>query len=293
MDVHLVDGTYELFRSYYGAPKDKSPDGREVAATRNLARSFLSLVTNEGATHVAIAFDTVIESYRNELFAGYKTGAGIEPDLWAQFPLAEQISRALGFVTWSMIEFEADDALATAAARFEADPTVNRIHLCSPDKDIMQCVRADRVVSVDRRRKKTLSEDDVVEKFGIGPRSIPDYLALVGDAADGLLGIPRWGAKSTAAVLAAYHHLEHIPAQAEAWTVKVRGAPALADNLAAARDDALLYRRLATLRTDVPLAEGLEDLEWRGANRAELTTIAAELGDDRLLARVPKWRPAP
>ena len=290
VDVHLVDGTYELFRSYYGPPGAKTPDGREVGATRNLARSLLSLVKNENATHVAVAFDTVIESYRNELYAGYKTGAGIDPDLWAQFPLAEEMARALGFVVWSMIEFEADDAIATGAAKFRTDDRVQRIHLCSPDKDLMQCVQGDRVVSVDRRRKKTLGEDGVLEKFGVPPVSIPDYLALVGDSADGLPGIPRWGAKTTSTVLAAYKHLDRIPSLARDWTVKVRGADALAANLDQARADAELYKQLATLRTDVPIEESLDDLEWKGADRDGVASMAENLDDDRLIDAVPRWR---
>ena len=289
MDVHLVDGTYELFRSYYGPPGATAPDGTEVGAVRNLARSLLALVTSENATHIAIAFDTVIESYRNELFGGYKTGDGIDPDLWAQFPLAERMASALGFVVWSMIQFEADDAIATGASKFGDRPDVDRIHLCSPDKDIMQCVRGDRVVSVDRRRKKVLDEPAVIAKFGVPPSSIPDFLALVGDAADGLPGIPRWGAKTSAEVLAEYSHIEHIPDDPSAWTIKVRGASTLAANLAEARSEALLYRELATLRTDVPLTESLNDLEWRGADKKALATLAEELGDKRLMERVPRF----
>ncbi len=290
MDVHLVDGTYELFRSYYGAPSALAPDGREVGAIRGLARSLLSLTTQEDATHIAIAFDTVIESFRNELFAGYKTGDGIDPKLWEQFPIAERMAKALGFVVWSMIDFEADDALATAANMFADREDVERIYLCSPDKDLMQCVRGTRIVSRDRRRKQTIDEAGVVEKFGVPPASIPDYLALVGDSADGIPGIPRWGAKSSAQVLSEYGHLDRIPRHAKDWKVKIRGAKTLATNLAAAEADALLYRRLATLRTDVPLTDSLEDLEWRGADRSTLTALGDELGDRRLVERVPRWR---
>ncbi len=289
MKVHLVDGTYELFRAYYGAPEAQAPDGREVGATRALLASFLSLVTNEGATHVAVAFDHVIESFRNDLFDGYKTGAGIDPALYGQFHLAERATAALGLTVWSMVEFEADDAIAAGAALYGDDARVEQVVLCSPDKDLAQCVRGDRVVLHDRRRKQTYDEAGVLEKYGVPPASIPDWLALVGDAADGLPGIPRWGAKSSAQVLADYPHLDQIPALPGQWKSKVRGAATLAANLAAQRDDALLYRTLATLRTDVPLEESLEDLEWRGADRDALTALVEELGDDKLLERIPKF----
>ena len=203
MQVHLVDGTYELFRAFYGAPRRTAPDGREAGATLALGRTLLGLIHNEGATHVGVAFDHVIESFRNELFAGYKTGQGIDPALLAQFEPAERMTRALGLVVWPMIEFEADDALATAAARYRRDRRVERVLICSPDKDLAQCVRGQRVVLVDRRRKKTIDEAAVVEKYGVGPASIADWLALVGDAADGIPGIPRWGARSSAAALRA------------------------------------------------------------------------------------------
>jgi 5'-3' exonuclease len=280
MQVHLVDGTYELFRCYYGAPKVQAQGGREVGATRALLSSLDSLLRQEGVSHVAIAFDTVIESFRNELFAGYKTSAGIEPELWAQFPLAERASRALGIVTWSMIEFEADDALATAAARFGADPTVERVVICTPDKDLAQMVSGTRIVCLDRRRKAILDEASVRAKFGVGPESIPDWLALVGDSADGFPGISRWGEKSAASVLAHYRHLEAIPDDARQWQVGVRGADALAQSLAAHRDEAMLYRRLATLRTDVPLLEGLAELRWRGVHAEPLAELCREIGFD-------------
>src|SRR5689334_16358632 len=257
MHVHLIDGTFELFRAYYGAPPSTDASGKEVGAARGLARSLLALLGERDVTHVAIAFDHVIESFRNDLYPGYKTGDGIEPDLYAQFGLAEDACRALGVVTWPMIEFECDDALATAAARFAASEAVERVVVCSPDKDLAQCVQADRVVCFDRIRRKRLDERGVVEKFGVHPQSIPDWLALVGDTADGYPGVPRWGAKSAAAVLAHYERLEHIPDDAAAWTVKVRGAAALAQSLAERRTEALLYRRLATLREDAPLAATL------------------------------------
>jgi len=286
VQVHLVDGTYELFRAFFGAPPTQTAAGLEVGAARSLARTLLALVKKEGATHVAVAFDHVIESFRNELFAGYKTGDGIEPTLWAQFPLAEQVTHALGFVTWPMVEFEADDALAAAAHRFADDPEVTQVRICTPDKDLAQCVRGDRVVTVDRRRGTELDAAGVEAKFGVRPGSIPDWLALVGDSADGIPGIPRWGAKSAAAVLMAYPRLEDIPARPDQWTVKVRGALNLSAELEARREDALLYRRLATLRTDVPLKETLHDLEWRGPRSAELEAAAQALDDPDLLRRV-------
>ena len=288
--VHLVDGTYELFRAFFGAPPATAPDGREVGAVRTLALQLLKLVRVEEVTHLGIAFDQRIESFRNDLFDGYKTGEGMDPVLFAQFPLAEELAAALGFVVWPMVEFEADDALATAAARFADDPRVAQVRIASPDKDLCQCVRGDRVVSVDVRREKVLDADGVVEKFGVEPASIPDWLALVGDDADGIPGLAGWGAKSTATVLARYGHVEDVPDDPQAWDVKVRGAARLAGTLAAERENALLYRTLATLRTDVPLAEDLDGLEWRGADRGALERVAGDLGDTRLLDRVPRFR---
>jgi 5'-3' exonuclease len=290
MRVHLVDGTYELFRAHFGAPAATAPDGTEVGATRGLLRSLLALLREDGVTHVACAFDHVIESFRNRLFAGYKTGEGVPEELMAQFPLAERATQALGLVTWSMVEFEADDALATAAARFADAPGVEEVLLCTPDKDLAQCVRGERVVCFDRLRRRRLDEVGVVGKFGVPPASIPDWLALVGDDADGIPGLERWGAKSASAVLARYRHLEGIPDDERSWEVAVRGAPALAQSLREGRVQAGLYRLLATLRTDVPLAEGFEDLRWRGARRRALEALCRELGETDLLARVPLWR---
>jgi 5'-3' exonuclease len=289
MNVHLVDGTYELFRAFYAVPSAKNAVGLEVGAVRGLLRSMLSLTREPGASHVAVAFDHVIESFRNDLFVGYKTGAGIDPDLWGQFELAERACAALGIVVWPMIEFEADDALATAAARFALLPEVEQVLIASPDKDLAQCVVGSRVVCLDRMRKKVLDDAGVREKFGVTPPQIPDYLALVGDSADGIPGVPRWGAKSAAAVLSAYGSLEDIPDSAAAWSVPVRGAAALAQSLAGLRAEAALYKRLATLRVDVPLTENLSDLEYRGAHRAALEAIAAELSDDSLLERVQRF----
>jgi 5'-3' exonuclease len=283
--VHLVDGTFELFRAYYGSPASETDDGFEVGAVRGLLRSLLALLGERGVAHIAIAFDHVIESFRNDLYPGYKTGDGIDPKLYAQFGPAEDACRALGVVTWPMIEFECDDALATAAARFAAEPGVEQVVICSPDKDLAQCVRGTRVVCLDRIRRKTLDEDGVRAKFGVGPASIPDWLALVGDSADGFPGVPRWGAKSASTVLGAYEHVERIPDDARAWTVAVRGAESLAASLREHRDDAFLFRRLATLRSDVPLTESLEDLRWRGAKLAALSGLTAGIFDEALRNR--------
>jgi len=289
MHVHLIDGTFELFRAYYGAPPSTDASGMEVGAARGLARSLLSLLGERDVTHVAVAFDHVIESFRNDLYPGYKTGEGIDPLLYAQFGLAEDACRALGIVTWPMIEFECDDALATAAARFAALPNVERVVVCSPDKDLTQCVDRDRVVCFDRIRRKRLDERGVREKFGVYPKSIPDWLALVGDTADGYPGVPRWGAKSAAAVLGAYEKLEAIPADVDAWDVAVRGAPALAASFATHRADAFLFRQLATLRTDVPLAESLGDLRWRGPDVRALEALAKVWGDDTIVERATRF----
>jgi 5'-3' exonuclease len=286
MNVHLIDGTYELFRSWFGAPESRSPEGLEVGATRGFLRSMAAMLRDESVTHVACAFDHTVESFRNDLFDGYKTGEGLEPDLFAQFPLVEEASRALGIVTWPMVEFEADDALAAGAAKFRDHPDVDRVLICSPDKDLCQCVRNGDVVTLDRRRSILLDDAGVREKFGVGPESIPDYLALVGDAADGIPGIPRWGAKSAATVLAKFTHIDAIPDDHEAWGMKVRGAAKLAENLRAQRDDAMLYRKLATLRTDAPIPEALDDLRWTGPHRAELESLCERLGETALLDRI-------
>ena len=283
MKIHLFDGTYELFRAFYGAPSSTTSSGEEVGATRSFLLSLAAFVKQPGVTHVACAFDHVIESFRNDLFDGYKTGEGIEPTLWSQFPLAEEAAHALGFVSWPMVEFEADDALATAADRFA--PLVEQVVILSPDKDLMQCVRGEKVVVHDRLRNRTYDEVGVIAKFGVSPASIPDYLALVGDSADGIPGIARWGAKSAAAVLAEYHHLEQIPDADRAWTVKLRGSAVLAQNLREARERSLLYRKLAVLRTDVPLSENLDDLRWRGPRQEALTSLCRRIEDDTVLAR--------
>ena len=288
MRIHLVDGTYELFRSYYGAPGKKAPDGREVGATLGLLRSLLALISNSGATHIACAFDHVIELFRNELFAGYKNGEGVDPDLLGQFPIAEEAVSALGLVVWPMVEFEADDAIASAVARFQDEPEVDQIVICSPDKDLAQLVSGSQVVCLDRRRNIVYDEDGVIEKYGVPPASIPDWLALVGDSADGFPGVPAWGAKSASAVLSRYEHLEAIPEDYIQWGLSAGRARRLAENLKTYRAEALLYRRLATLRRDVPLTQRIDDLEWVGA-RGRLRELCAELGDNSLPDRVLRW----
>jgi 5'-3' exonuclease len=285
--IHLVDATYELFRAWFALPSSKAPDGREVGATRGVLQTLLHLCRDEGATHVACATDHVVRSFRNELYAGYKTEAGVPEDLLAQFPLVEEAMRALGFVVWPMVEFEADDALAAGAARFAGRGA--QVVIATPDKDLAQCVRGREVVMLDRRRRTTLDEDGVRAKFGVSPGSIPDWLALVGDSADGYPGLPGWGERSAATLLARYGRIEDVPPSASAWDVKLRGAERLAATLAERRDEALLYKRLATLREDVPLAEELDELEWRGA-RAELRDLCGRLGFDGLPARVHRWR---
>ena len=290
MKLHLVDGTYELFRAHFGAPSATSPNGQPVGAVRGLMRSLLALLREPNVTHVAIAFDHVIESFRNDLFAGYKTGQGLDAQLLSQFPLAESTSRALGLVVWPMIPFEADDALATGAARYLQDPRVEQIVLCSPDKDLAQCVLDNTIICLDRMRKKTMNAEDVRAKFGVDPSSIPDYLALVGDSADGIPGVPRWGAKSASTVLGHYKHLSQIPDDDQDWQVRVRGANTLAQMLRQHRPQADLYRVLATLRTDVPLQEQVDDLEWTGADKKLLQDLCHLIGNEAILERIPRWR---
>jgi 5'-3' exonuclease len=289
--LHLVDGTYELFRSYFGAPKAFGRRGEEVGATRGLLRSLYGLLSEPGVTHVGVAFDHVIESFRNALFHGYKTSAGVPQDLLDQFVLAERAAAALGLVVWPMVEFEADDAIGAATARWQHLPEVEQVVICTPDKDMAQCVRGARIVLYDRMRRKMIDEAGVVEKFGVPPESIPDWLALVGDSSDGYPGVPRWGAKSAAAVLSVYSHLEAIPDREADWRVAVRGAASLAASLRDHREDAFLFRQLATLRFDVPLREDLDDLRWRGARRDELTALCHELDDAAFLERVRLWAP--
>jgi len=274
LDVHLIDGTYELFRHYYGAPRARDTQGREIGAVRGVLTSILSMI-NQGATHVGVATDHVIESFRNDLWPGYKTGEGIERDLLAQFPLLEESLDAMGVAVWPMVEFEADDALAAAAAQLADCSGVGRVVICTPDKDLAQSVRGTRVVQLIRRTREIRDEAGVVKRFGVTPESIPDYLALVGDAADGYPGLSGWGAKSTAAVLSKFRHLEAIPDNSAAWGVNAWNAGALARTLAENRDRAFLFRELATLRTDLHLFESVEDLKWGGPTPA-FAALAAD-----------------
>jgi 5'-3' exonuclease len=275
LDVYLVDGTYELFRHYYALPSARDSDGREVAAVRGVLASVLGMMKG-GATHLAVATDHVIESFRNGLWPDYKTSQGIEPDLLAQFPLLEEVLSAAGILVWPMVEFEADDALAAAAYLAAQDSRVERVIICTPDKDLAQCVRGTRIVQLNRRTRVTLDELGIIQKFGVPPRSIPDYLALVGDSADGYPGLRGWGAKSTAVVLGKYHHLESIPADWHEWHVNAANAGALSDTFNRERDRALLFRTLATLRTDLPLFENVDQLRWKGPTPA-FDKIAARL----------------
>lgn len=263
MNVHLIDGTYELFRHYYALPSARDESNREVAATRGVLASVLGMM-KAGATHVAVATDHIIESFRNELWPGYKTGEGIEADLLAQFPLLEEVLAAAGVVVWPMIEFEADDALASAATLAAQDARVEQVFICTPDKDLAQCVVGTRVVQLNRRTRATFDEAGILAKFGVLPTSIPDYLALVGDSADGYPGLQGWGPKSSATVLAKFAHLEAIPDDVRAWHVNVANAGALAATLARERESALLFRTLATLRTDIPLFRNVDELLWKG-----------------------------
>ena len=285
--VHLIDGTYELFRAHFGAPPRQTADGWEIGAVHGLVASTISLLAEDGVTHVGVAFDSVIESFRNDMFDGYKTGEGTPPELYAQFPVAERAMEALGVVVWSMIEQEADDGLAAAATKFA--PEVERVVIMSPDKDMCQLYGDPKVVGFDRRKAVFIDTEGVWEKFGVAPESIPDYLALVGDTADGIPGLAGWGAKSTAAVLAQYTHLDEIPTSEEDWTMKVRSAPRLAatlrDNMAAA----LLYRDLATLRTDADIPQSLDDLKWKGVERDGFIELCDELDFGSIRSRPTKW----
>ena len=292
MKIHLVDGTYELFRNHFGAPPKKAPNGQEVGATLGLLRSLLMLLTSPGVTHVGVAFDHVIESFRNDLYPRYKTGAGVDPNLLAQFSLAEKAVAALGVVVWPMVKFEADDALASAVARFKNNKSVEQMIICSPDKDLAQLVSGKRIVCWDRRREIVIDEAGVIEKFGVKPESIPDWLALVGDSADGFPGIPGWGAKSSSVVLARFEHLESIPNDPSKWKLSAISpgrATSLAENFVQHHKEALLFRKLATLRDDVPLKETLNGLKWQGAY-PRLKKLCHELGDERIPERVPLWR---
>lgn len=275
MKVHLVDGTYELFRHYFAVPKSRNDAGVEIAATRGVVRSMLMLLS-DGATHVGVATDHVVESFRNGLWPGYKTGAGVPQDLLAQFPLLERALAACGFVVWPMTKYEADDALASAAT--EAAAYAEQVLICTPDKDLGQCVVGSHVVQYDRRQQKLLDEAAVVAKFGVLPASIPDYLALVGDSADGFPGLPGWGAKSAAAVLAKFGHIEDIPASVADWNLPMRGSGVLAATLVQEGKLALLFKDLATLRTNVRVHATPDRLRWKGPKRTFKKLAADELG---------------
>jgi 5'-3' exonuclease len=292
MDVHLVDGTYELFRAFHAPrPRVRGRDGMDLTAVAGLVDTLLALLRVEGATHVGCATDAVIRSFRNDLWPGYKTDAGVPPELLAQFPVADAAIAALGIACWPMVELEADDALATAAERFADDPRVERIFVCTPDKDLAQVVRDDRVVLRDRRRGIDYDAAGVREKWGVAPASVPDRLALVGDAADGFPGLPGWGARSAEVVLARYGILEAIPREAAAWDVRVRGAEGLAATLVDRWDDALLFRTLATLRTDAPLPQRtVDELRWDGAPRATWQAFTETWGLPRMAGRPHRWR---
>ena len=289
MKIHLVDGTYELFRAYYGVPSVLSPDGTEVGAVRGLVQTLLSLLRQDDVTHVGCAFDSVVESFRNKMFSGYKTSDGMPEDIKNQFALAERAARALGVVVWPMEEFEADDAIASAVHQWRDMSDVEQIIICSPDKDLAQMVIGTRVVLLDRRRRITIDEEGVKDKFGVLPDSIPDYLALVGDAADGIPGIPKWGAKTASTVLKRYTHIEAIPESHLLWDVEVRGAKTVAENLVIHKTDAFLYRELATLCVDVPILESIDDLKWAGANRSEYGELCNDMGFDGLASSPNQW----
>jgi 5'-3' exonuclease len=288
--LHLVDGTFELFRAHFSPrPGQRDASGRDVKATVGIASSLLQLLADEeeAVTHIAVAFDNPVESFRNDLFDGYKTGEGMPEELAAQFDAAERATEALGVAVWSMDRYEADDALASGAARFRDE--VDQVRLMTPDKDLGQSIRGTRVVQVDRMRKKLTDEDKLREVRGVGPASIPDWLGLMGDTADGIPGIPGFGAKSAAAVLAHYEQIENIPDDPEKWEVAVRGAKRLAANLAERREDALLYKRLATLAEDAPISRSLAELEWKGVPRGAFEDFCAEMNADRLRTRPQRW----
>lgn len=286
MDIHLVDGTYELFRYFYAVPSAKDAGGQEIGAVRGVLGSIFSMI-EAGATHIGVATDHVVESFRNDLYAGYKTSEGVPPELLSQFPILEEALHQLGVMVWPMIEYEADDALASAAAKAAQNPEVRQVLICTPDKDLGQCVSGTRVVQLDRRREIVRDEAGVEAKFGVRPESIPDYLALVGDSADGFPGIRGWGEKAAGNVLARYLHLENIPKDCHAWDVSVRRAGVLAETLFNAWDEALLFRTLATLRLDVPAFESIEELRWKSP-RPEFEQLCQRMNLPDLLRRVEK-----
>jgi 5'-3' exonuclease len=290
MDVHLIDGTYELFRFFFAVPSTKDGAGQEIGAVRGVLGSVLSMI-EAGATHLGVATDHVVESFRNDLYFGYKTSEGVAPELLSQFPILEEALQAMGVLVWPMVEFEADDALASAAAKAAQDHRVTRVIICTPDKDLGQSVVGSRVVQLDRRRDALRDEAGVLTKFGVKPQSIPDYLAVVGDSADGFPGIAGWGAKAAALVFSRYPHLEDIPKEGRNWDPSIRRATRLAESLFAAWDDALLFRTLATLRLDVPVFESIDDLLWKGP-RPEFERMCKRLSAPELLRRAVGKTPA-
>ena len=289
MKVHLVDGTYELFRSYFAVPPIQAPDGRSVGAVRGIVQSLLYLLREDQVTHIGCAFDHIVRSFRNELFSGYKTGEDTPEELLSQFATAERAIEALGILMWPMVEYEADDALATAALKCSTMPEVDQVVICSVDKDLAQMVTGDSVVCYDRRRETVMNEAGVIKKFGVSPSSIPDFLALTGDSADGIPGIPKWGAKTSSKMLFHYGHIEEIPADASDWAVKVRGASTAADSLNSHPNEVRLYKDLTTLRTDVPLETSLTALEWKGVNREKFGSLCDDLGFGRLASLPHRW----
>jgi len=284
MDVHLVDGTYELFRHFFAVPAAADVNGQEVGAVRGVLTSVLSMIEN-GATHIGVATDHVVESFRNELYPGYKTSEGVAPELLSQFPLLEEALQAMGVVVWPMVQFEADDALASAAAKSAQDDRVTRVLICTPDKDLGQCVVGTRVVQMDRRQNIVRDEAGVVAKFGVKPQSIPDYLAVVGDSADGFPGLAGWGAKAAAQTLSQYPHLEDIPKDWREWHPSIKRARVLSESLFNSWSDALLFRTLATLRLDVPVFDTVEDLRWKGP-RPDFEECCRRIKSPILLGRV-------
>lgn len=286
MRVHLVDGTYELFRHHFALPSHLDADGMEVAATRGVLLSMITML-EEGATHIGVATDRTVESFRNDLYEGYKTGEELDPELGDQFALLDDVLRAAGFTVFSMIEHEADDGLGAAAAVAAADRRVEQVIICTPDKDLGQCVVEDRVVQLDRRKGLLIDRQGVIDKFGVPPESIPDYLALMGDTSDGFPGLPGWGAKSASTVLARYGRIEDIPSDAAEWDVQVRGAAKLAATLSEQMDLALLFRRIATIVTDAPTMESVDELQWRGPT-AEFSSLAERIGASRSIPRLER-----
>jgi 5'-3' exonuclease len=284
MKVHLIDGTYELFRHFFAVPAAADVNGQEIGAVRGVLTSVLSMM-EAGATHLGVATDHVVESFRNDLYPGYKTSEGVDPQLLSQFPTLEEALAAMGVMVWPMVEFEADDALASAAAGAAKDDRVGQVLICTPDKDLSQCVVGTRVVQLDRRQNITRDEAGVVAKFGVGPQSIPDYLAVVGDSADGFPGVQGWGAKAAAQVLSRYFHLEAIPKDWRVWDPSIRRARALAESLFGAWNDALLFRTLATLRLDVPVFDSVDELRWKGP-RTDFDAFCERMKSPDLLRRV-------